>query len=160
MVDVDNEYAALVVAFNPIVVAVVEVLQVVEADAVFVGASALLNLAHEGRNTRVEVNQQVGSLDKLLHESEELLVGVEVARRHEAHVVKVRGEDVGVLVNRAVLDDALVLAAKAVNLAEPAVQEVNLQVERPPSHVVVELVQVGVFVHLFEVGLPAVVLGE
>ena len=119
-----------------------------------------MNLPHEGRNARVEVNQKVGSFDELFHEPEELLVGVEVARRHEAHVVKVGSKNVGVLVNRAVLDDALVLAAKAVNLAEPAVQEVNLQVERPPSHVVVELVEVGVFVHFFEMGLPAVVLGE
>ena len=40
VVDVDDEQAALVVALDPVGVAVVEVLQVVEADAVFVGASA------------------------------------------------------------------------------------------------------------------------
>ena len=118
-----------------------------------------MDLAHEGRNARVQVNQQVGSFDELLHEAKELLVGVEVPRRHEAHVVQVGGEDVGVLVNGAVLDDVFVLAPKAVNLAEAAVQEVNLQVERPPHHVVVELVEVGVFVHFLEVGLPVVVLG-
>jgi hypothetical protein len=47
-----------------------------------------------------------------------------------------------------------------VNLAEPAVQEVNLQVEGPTRHVVIKLVEVGILVHLFKVGLPAIVLGE
>jgi hypothetical protein len=67
---------------------------------------------------------------------------------------------VGVFVDGSVLDDVFVLAPKAVDLAEAAVQEVDLEVEGPPHHVVVKLVEVGVFVHFFKVGLPSVVLGE
>ena len=135
-------------------------MQVVEPNAAFVGASALLNLAHQGWNAGVQVDKQVGSLDKLLHEAKELLVGVVVARAHQAHVVQVGRKNIGVFVDGAVLNHVFALTPYAVNLAEPAVQEVNLQVEGPSRHVVIKLVEVGILVHLFKVGLPAIVLGE
>ena len=46
------------------------------------------------------------------------------------------------------------------NLRKAAVQEENLQVERPAHHVAVKIIQVGIVVYFFVMGLPAVMLGE
>ena len=46
------------------------------------------------------------------------------------------------------------------HLIERQEMKENLQIERPTLHVLVEIVEVGVVVHLFKVGGVAVVLGQ
>ena len=57
-VDVKDEQAALVV-LDPVFVSLVETGDVVDADALLVLASPLLNLADEVRNRRAQINQNI-----------------------------------------------------------------------------------------------------
>ena len=57
-VDVHHQHLAFV-RLGPVLVAIVEVGQIVEADAVFILASALLNVADEGRHIATQVDKEV-----------------------------------------------------------------------------------------------------
>ena len=46
------------------------------------------------------------------------------------------------------------------NLLETVVQEINLQIERPPWHIVVKIVQIRVVLHILVVGLPFEVFSQ
>ena len=127
-IHVDDEQFSLVLG-NPLLVAVVEALEVVDADAVLVLAAALLDLLHEVRNRRAQVDQQVGIAHHLLHQLEEGGVVVEVAGVHQSHVVQVRREYHRVLVDGAVLDDVLPRVLELHDVLEPLVEEVHLEVE-------------------------------
>ena len=74
--------------------------------------------------------------------------------------MEVRGEDAGVLVDGAVLDDDVLLLGDLHHVLETLVQEVDLQVEGPPLHVFVEVGEVGVEVDGLELRGPPVVGGE
>lgn len=74
----DYEHLSFVVG-DPLLVAVVEVAEVLDADALFIVASALLDLRHEGRDGRLEVDQEIRLADHGHHQVEQMHVGVEVS---------------------------------------------------------------------------------
>ena len=74
--------------------------------------------------------------------------------------MQVVGEDVGVLVDRAILNDHVVARGEHVErLLDTTTQKIDLQVERPPLHVVVEIADIRI-VALLIVGLRVVVPGQ
>ena len=73
-------------------------------------------------------------------------------------LVQVGSENVGVLVNRAVLDNRFFALSDLMDLIEPAVEKINLQVERPSGHVVIKIAEIGVMVNRFVEGRPSIVL--
>ena len=126
----------------------------------FVVEAAFLDVLYELRNGGAEVDEQVRRGDELVHQLEQGLVVLEIAGGHQAHRVEVGRENVCVFVDGPVLNDGLALFLHLDQLRETRLQEVDLQVEGPPRHVLVEIVQVRVVVHLFEVGGVAVVFGQ
>jgi hypothetical protein len=46
------------------------------------------------------------------------------------------------------------------DLRKAAIEVIDLQVERPTLHVVVEIVEIGVLIHVFKMGVPVVMFGE
>jgi hypothetical protein len=42
------------------------------------------------------------------------------------------------------------------DLRKAAIEVIDLQIERPTLHVVVEIVEIGVLIDVFEVGVPVV----
>ena len=157
MVLVHDEHLAVVVVFNPVVVLVVEPLEVQLVDVHLVFAAPLADLRGERRHARLEVDQQVGLGNERRDEPENAHVGLDVARGHQPHLVKVAREDVRVLVDRAVLDDVALrdVGEHLHRLPDAASEEIDLQVERPAVHVLVKIADIGV-VALLEVG-PRVV---
>ena len=93
VVGFDDEDLAFVVG-DPLLVAVVEVAEVLDADALFVVASALLDLRHEGRDGGPQVDEEIRLADHRHHEVEEVHVGVEVPVGEVAHGLVVCHEDV------------------------------------------------------------------
>ena len=70
-------------------------------------------------------------------------IGLQIARRHQPHLVQVVGEDVGILVDRAILNDHVVARCEHIErLLDTTAQKIDLQVERPPLHVVVEIADI------------------
>ena len=160
VVHVHDQQTSLVVLADPRFVALVQAAQVVDADARFVLTAAFGDLLHQVRHAGAEVDEQVGRSDRAVHVLEQAEVVLEVPRGHQPHGVEVGGEDVRVLVDRAVLHHVPSIAADLQQLLEAAVQEEDLEVEAPALHVLVEVEQVGVVVHRLLQQFPLVVLGE
>ena len=57
VIDIDDDKLAFVVSRNPGFVALIEALEVVEADAFFIIAATLLDVVHKRRYAGAEVNQ-------------------------------------------------------------------------------------------------------
>ena len=107
VVGFDDEDFAFVVG-DPLLVAVVEVAEVLDADAFLVLAAALLDLCHQGRDGGLEVDQQVWLADHGHHQVEELHVGVEVPVGKISHGLVVGHEDMHTLKDGPVLDDHVI----------------------------------------------------
>lgn len=67
-------------------------------------------------------------------------------------------EYVCVLVDGAVLYYLIAGTANLHNLVETAIEEVYLQVETPSLHVFIKIIQIRIIIHIFKMGLPAIML--
>ena len=74
--------------------------------------------------------------------------------------VEIGREDARILKDGAVLDNDVVLPGDIHDILEALVEEVDLEVERPARHVGVEVIEIGVELDGFEVGLPSIVAGK
>lgn len=160
VIDVNDEQFTFVVGRNPGFVALVEALEVVEADAFFVVAAALLDLRYQSWYTCAQVNEKIWRGDKGIHEIEQREIVFEVAGGHETHRVKVGRKNEGIFVDGAVLDNSMRRFFDFLDLRKAAIEVIDLQVERPTLHVVVEIVEIGVLIHVFKMGVPVVMFGE
>ena len=66
----------------------------------------------------------------------------------------------GVLVDGAILNHVLAAIADVHHLTEAAVQEEDLDVERPALHVLIETVEIRIVLHFLVVRLPVEMLGQ
>ena len=141
-------------------VAVVQAAEVVDADALLVVATAFGNLRYEVGDGAAYVDEQVGQPDERHHQVEEVAVVLEVAVAHVSLCVEVRGEDACVLKDGAVLDDGVLALRYFDDVAEALVEEIDLQVEAPAVHVLIEVVEIRICLHGLEARRPAVALDE
>lgn len=154
-IGIDNEQLAFIVARNPIFVALVEAFEIIQTHVALVVAAARLYMRYQGGDARPEVDEQIGRLHLRGHGAKQIEVVIEVAGGHEAHVVQVGGKDVGVFKDGAILNDGALALQDFENLPVTAVEEVNLKIERPAMHVVVEIAEVGIVLGAFVMHLPA-----
>lgn len=159
VVFVDDDEATIVGGY-PVFVALVKPREVVYADALLVFAATLLNLGNQSWDGGAQVYHEVWLGDKLHHEVEELGVVIKIAVGHHTHIVEVGGEDAGVLKDGAVLHHDVLSLGDGHYILETLVEEIDLQVERPPRHVGVEVCKVGIVFHGLKFRRPAVVLGQ
>ena len=122
------------VILDPVLILFVETCQIIDANALLVLATAFLNLGNEVRNRGAQVDEQVRIADKGHHQVEEVGIILEVSCGHQAHVVKIGGENPGIFVDGAVLNDDIVGLGDVHHILESLVEEVNLEVERPPPY--------------------------
>jgi len=73
-----------------------------------------------------------------------------------ATIVKVSSKDIGILVDGAVLNGGPVISTDFIDLPEPAIQKKDLQVERPPGHILIEVAQIRIVIHGFIERKPVV----
>ena len=144
----------------PMLVEVVEPLEVVDAHGLLKVASALFDVRDESRNRGFDVNHEIGQLDERHHEIKQVGVVLEVAVAHHPHLVEIGGKDASVLKDGAVLDDGVAASTDGHNVFETLVEKIDLQVERPSVHVLIEVFKIRIEVYRFEEGRPVVVLGE
>ena len=145
-----HDYQLALIVFYPRLVTVVQTRKIVDAYGLLTLASALSDLVDEVWHRRAYVDHEVGQLHKRHHGLEEVRIVVEVAVRHVALSVKVGRKDAGILKDRAVLYDVLVALAYLHHLLKALVEEIDLQVERPSRHVLIEVVKIGVVLHRFK----------
>src|SRR5690606_23383553 len=110
---------------DPAFVVFVQVFQVVQPHGVFVFTSPFLNLPNQFRDIGSEVNQQVGCLNKVDHRVENVQVALVIAVADMAAFVQVGGKNVGIFIYGAVLNGGVFISPDFINLAEPAVQEID-----------------------------------
>ena len=161
MVLVDDQHLPLVDRVDPVVILVVQPFQIALVDIHLVLPAPFADLRNQRRNTRLEVDQQVGLRDERRHQPENLHVGFDVARGHQPHFMQVVREDMRILVNRPVLEDHTRLAVRkhVHRLLDPAPEKRDLQVERPAVHILVEIADIGV-VALLQIALRGVTLRQ
>ena len=154
----DDEFPRI--TLYPFLVTIVQTAEVVDADALFVVAATLGNLCAEVGDGAADVYHQVGQSDERQHEIEELAVVVEVAVAHVALGMEVRSKDACVLEDGAVLDDGVLTLGDLHDVAKALVEEIDLEVEAPAVHVLIEVVKIWVCFYWLETRRPAVTLDE
>ena len=160
IIGIDDQQAPFLITADPVFVSLVEPFEIVQAHIAFVIAPPVLNVGYQGRDAGPEVDEQVGRLYLRRHGLEELEIVLEIPGRHQAHVVQVGSEYIGVFIDGPVLDYGPVSAQDFEHLLVSAVEEEDLQVERPTLHIVVEVTQVRVVVGRFIMDIPAEVLTQ
>ena len=114
-------------------------------------------MRHQIGNRRTDVDHQIGQFHERHHQIEEVSVVVKVAVAHHTHFVEVWGKDFGIFKDGAVLNDGIVGLCNGNNVFETFVEKIDLQIERPSGHVVVEVFKIRVVVNGFEERFPVVV---
>ncbi len=74
--------------------------------------------------------------------------------------MKIIGKDVSIFVDRPVLNGWPFTASDFANLSKAAIQEVNLKMECPSGHIIVEVAQIWILVNRFKQGVPSIVFCE
>jgi len=145
---------------GPSFVVLVEAPQVIQTEVLFVIAAAFLDLVDQRGDGRFEVNDQIRRADERADGFVQPCVVFKVARGHQPHGVQVGGEDAGIFVNGAVLNDGFLAALDIDHLAEAAVEKEDLQVEGPTRHVLVKVEEIRVVLHVLVMGFPPVVFSQ
>ena len=160
IINIHDQHFAQVVSLHPGFIAFIKVFKVVEPDVVLIFSAALLNLFHNDGDGGTKVDEKVGGLDERTHQVKKGKIIFKVTGTHQTHAMKVWSKNVCIFINRPVLDDLIARLANSDDLTETAVQKIYLEVEGPPLHVLVKVVEVGIIVHIFVLGLPAIMFCE
>ena len=72
--------------------------------------------------------------------------------------MQVGSKNICVLIYGTVLDDLFSRLTDLNDLTETAVEEIDLQVKGPALHVLVEVIEIGIVIHILILGFPAVML--
>ncbi len=145
---VDDHHLAVLVASEPRFVERLEGGQVGARDLLLERSAALLDAADERLQRAPQVDHQVRRADLFPQRRVEILVHGPVAIVDVTALVEMRGEDLGVFVDRPVLDDVFLLGSSAlvdvlVDL-EATNEKEHLALECPAPHVAIEVREVGV----------------
>jgi hypothetical protein len=101
-------------------------------------------VADKGRHIGPQIDEEVGGLEERSHQLESLLVVVEIAGVHQSHGMEVGREDISIFIKGAVLNDIGSLFLDVEELAGASMEVVNLDIERPTAHILIETVDIGI----------------
>ena len=160
IIRIDDQQVADVVGSDPLLVALVEPLEVIQAHATLVIAASGLDVVDERGNAGPQVDQQVRRLDLGGHGLEKRGVILEITGGHEPHIVQVRRKNVGIFVDGPVLHNGLITPVNAQYLCVTIMEEIDLQVERPALHIQVEIAEVGIIVRRLIMHFPTEVFAQ
>lgn len=103
VINIHHQKPAFPVATNPVVVAFVQALEVVQTDAAFVIAATGLDVINQRRYARLKVDHQIGGFDLGNDGLKKVGVIFKVAAFHEAHIGQVGRKNESILVDGTVL---------------------------------------------------------
>ena len=102
-----NDDKATFIILDPILITLVQTLEVIDTDALLEIAATLLDMLHERRNAAFDIYHQVREFHQTDHQIEEIGIVLEIPITHHADVMKIWGEDAGILKDCTVLYDSL-----------------------------------------------------
>ena len=154
-VSVNDEEMALVI-LDPVLILVVQAGEIVNPDGLLILAAALLNLLYKIRDGGLQINEKVRHLHQGHHKVEEVGICLEIPRAHQTHIVEVRSEDSRILVDGPVLNDDIVGLGNLHHVLETLVQEINLEIERPSAHILIEVREIWIEIDRLVFRCPSV----
>ena len=90
----------------------------------------------------------------------EFKIIIKITLAHQPHLMKIGRKYIRILKNGPVLDNCFSTPADLNQLIQSAVEKIDLKIEAPPGHVFIEIKQIRVLVHVFELWNPLVVFAE
>lgn len=151
---VDYQEFTIFIIRNPILVALIQLFQIIQTHAALVLAPAQLDVRHQRRDARPQVNQQIRRLYLRRHRLKQLKIVLKIPLRHQAHRVQIRRKNIRILINCAVLHHRRIALQNPQNLLVPIIQKINLQIERPPLHIMIKITQIRIIVCRLIMRLP------
>ena len=137
------------------VVRAVHLGHVLLGEALLLRAAPLPHAPQENLRGGLEVDDEVGRWEEQDEDLIQLAVGLVVSRIDMALIEEVAGEDFGVFVNRAILNDRAGKVEQPPVMAQAARQEEDLGMERKARHVAIEVGEVRVVRDSLVERLPA-----
>lgn len=151
----DYQQWTAVIIGNPVLIMLVELLEILALDALLERAAAPGNLLDQRIDGGPEVDHQIRRLQVISHHFEQGSIVAIVAIVHLANVVEIPGENFGVFVDRSILNDRFAGFCHPFVMLEPVCQKVDLEMKRPALHVPVEIGEVGIIVDGLKIWPPA-----
>jgi hypothetical protein len=117
-----------------------------------------MDMRYESGKARAQIDQQIGSIYLLGHVFEKTDVIVKISACHQTHFVEVGCKDEGIFVDGPILDDGHISLPDIEHLLIPAIEEIDLKIERPALHIIIEIAEVRILGCILIMHLPAVML--
>src|SRR5690606_41213029 len=108
---------------------------------------AFLNLPAQFWDVCFQVNQQVRWAHEVYHCIKKIEITLVVPIRDKATSVQISREYVCILVDSTILYCSPFASADLMNLFEPCIQEINLNMVRPTFHVLIKVAEIGIIIN-------------
>ena len=106
IITIDDDEATFII-LDPILITLVQTLEVIDADALLEIAATLLDMLHERRNAALDIYHQVWEFHQTDHQIEEIGIVLEIPIAHHTDIVKIRRKDTRILKDGSILYDGL-----------------------------------------------------
>ena len=106
IITIDDDEATFII-LDPILITLVQTLEVIDADALLEIAATLLDMLHERRNAAFDIYHQVREFHQTDHQIEEIGIVLEIPIAHHTDIVKIRRKDTRILKDGSILYDGL-----------------------------------------------------
>ena len=106
IITINDDEAAFII-LDPILITLVQTLEVIDADALLEIAATLLDMLHERRNAAFDIYHQVREFHQTDHQIEEIGIVLEIPIAHHTDIVKIRRKDTRILKDGSILYDGL-----------------------------------------------------
>src|SRR5690606_24608602 len=105
--------------------------EVIYTDGSFIIATSFMDLVNKIWDAASKIDQEVWTFRHAFHQFKKRAVIFKITIGHQAHCVQVWRKNIGIFINRPVLDHVFIFLADFKNLAKATVQKVDLEVKGP-----------------------------
>ena len=102
-----DDYEATFIILDPILITLVQTLEVIDADALLEIAATLLDMLHKRRHATLDIYHQVREFHQTNHQIEEIGIVLEIPVAHHTDIMKIRRKDTRILKDGSILYDGL-----------------------------------------------------
>ena len=106
IVTINDDEAAFII-LDPILITLVQTLEIIDADALLEITATLFDMLHERRNAALDIYHQVREFHQTDHQIEEIGIVFEIPIAHHTDIVKIRRKDTRILEDGSILYDGL-----------------------------------------------------
>ena len=106
IITIDDDEATFII-LDPILITLVQALEIIDADALLEIAATLLDMLHERRNAALDIYHQVREFHQTDHQIKEIGIVLEIPVAHHTDIMKIRRKDTRILEDGSILYDGL-----------------------------------------------------